>query len=335
MNDCANPLDGPGIFKDFTRHLQYHTIPAAWIIAQKEVGSMKPPLRLCATDQSHLLNGDVSISHSLKLIKKHDSSCPSESAAYSLRTAGFKLIKQLGVWTSADQTILFRPFTMDNLLPPSTKFTTASRMNWDKITHAISHSNFNWLFYGSPDLLISRLQRRDDSENYIIALAQTCKFLPSPSCLDNSTWATDGSMIPAASSISDSKSVTAAAIGPATLILRVKDRNASILQGEQLGLLTALVLAESPPQIYTDHLNSCTLIDDSRTAINQERRLRLMNGRSYYRWSDDGSSIWSPENPLRSPTPKHMPMTSPLQHPSTAKLITTHPQLKKLSRRYL
>ena len=129
-----------------------------------------------------------------------------------------------------------------------------------------------------------RLERRDNAERYITALAQTCNFSPSSCHHNNNTWATDGSMIPATSSISDSKSITAAVTGPSTLILRLKDRNASILQGEQMGLLAALVLAESPPQIYTDHLNSTMLIDDSRTAINQERRLRLMNGRSYYRW---------------------------------------------------
>ena len=94
-------------------------------------------------------------------------------------------------------------------------------------------------------------------------------------------------MIPAASGIGDSKSITAAVTGPTTLILRVKDRNASILQGEQMGLLAALVLAKSPPQIYTDHLNSTILIHDSRTAVNQDCRLRQMNGQSYYRWIID------------------------------------------------
>jgi len=84
INHCVNPLTGTGIKQFFTPHLQYHTIPAAWIITQKEMGSMKPPLCLCATDQSHILNGDVSISHCLKLIKMHDSACPDGSAAYSL-----------------------------------------------------------------------------------------------------------------------------------------------------------------------------------------------------------------------------------------------------------
>jgi hypothetical protein len=179
---------------------------------------------------------------------------------------------------------------IDDQLPPSKKPSTAARTNWNKITNALSKSNINWFFHGSIDLLIPRSQRRDNAERYIIALAQTCKFTPSSCGHDNSTWATDRSMIPTASGISDRKSITAAVAGPATLILRIKDRNASILQGEQMGLLAALVLAESPPQIYTNHMNSTTLVDDSRTAVNQEHQLRTMNGRSYYRWILDLAS---------------------------------------------
>jgi hypothetical protein len=44
INECINPLVQPGIMKDFSRRLQYHTIPAAWIVAQKEMASFEPPL---------------------------------------------------------------------------------------------------------------------------------------------------------------------------------------------------------------------------------------------------------------------------------------------------
>jgi hypothetical protein len=156
INHCVNPLTGTGIKQDFTRCLQYHTIPAAWIIAQQEMDSLKPPLCLCATDQSHILNGDVSISHCLKLIKTHDSACPDGLAAYSLRAAGIKLAKQLGKWTSVNQTVKFYPYKIDDQPPPFKKPTNAVRTNWDKITHAMSRSNICWLFHGSTDLLISR-----------------------------------------------------------------------------------------------------------------------------------------------------------------------------------
>jgi hypothetical protein len=285
INACINPLVEPGIHKDFTRRLQFHTIPAAWIIAQKIMGSIEPPLRLCSTDQSHIANGDVSISHCLKIIKTHDNSSPSGTAAYSLRTSGFRFINQLGQWRSINHSLKFVCFSLADLKHLVQKPSTAFKTNWAKITHAlVSNSYIDWFFSGTTDLLTPRLQRRDVAEDYISALATTCGFPPS-SCSHNDTnWASDGSMIPAASSISDPKSITAAVSGPMSLVMRVLHRNASILQGEQMGLVSALVLAKKPPQIYTDHLNSTQLIDDNRTAVNQDHRLRSMNGRSYYRW---------------------------------------------------
>ena len=284
LNNCVHPLAEPGISKDFSRRTHFNTIPAAWIIAQKEMGSMKPPLCLLPTDQCYILKGDVSISHCLKLLKTHNHSLPSGSTAYSLRIAGIRLIKQLGTWRPLNLKLTFNPFNIDDQLPAHHRTTSAVKTNWIKATSALAQSDITWLCYGSTDLLIEPLTRRDNAEHYINALSKTCKFPSSTLSHNNRTWATDGSMIPASSTISDLKHVTAVATGPATLVLRVTHRNASILQGEQLGLIIALVLAQSPSQIYTDHLNSTMLIDDSSTAVNQERRLRSMNGRSYYRW---------------------------------------------------
>ena len=166
---------------------------------------------------------------------------------------------------------------------PYNKLSIAAKSHLNKTTTALADSNIEWFLYGSADLLNNRRQRCLDAENHIIALALTCNFAPTRNIVNN-TWATDGSMMPAASSISQSKSVTAAVSGPASIIMRLAHRNASILHGEQLALVSALVLAEQSPLIYTDHLNSTMLIDDSRTAINLDRRLHSMNGRSYYRW---------------------------------------------------
>ena len=270
INNCSNPLVRPSILKDFSRHLHSHTVPAAWVIAQKLMGSMKPPLHLLATDYSHILNGDVSIFHTLKIIKSFDNSCPSGSAAYSLQTAGFKMINQIGKWAVVNHVLKFLPFTIKNQMPHPKIPTPAARKNWNNITSALSNSNIISFFHGSIDLLTPRSQRRDEAEKYISELALTCNFTPSSLPHNNTFWATDGSMTPAASGLGDPKSITAAATGPTTLILHIAHQNTSILQGEQMGLITALVPS---PQIYTDHLNSTMLIDDSRTAINQENRL--------------------------------------------------------------
>ena len=141
INECINPLVGLGIHKDFTRRLQYHTIPSAWIIAQKEMGALKPPLCLCATDHSHILSGDVSISHCLKILKTHDNAPPSGSAAYSLRAAGFKLIKQIGLWSSTNNVLKFNPFKLTNQLLPPKKPSNALRLNWEKVTISLSRSS--------------------------------------------------------------------------------------------------------------------------------------------------------------------------------------------------
>ena len=36
--------------------------------------------------------------------------------------------------------------------------------------------------------------------------------------------------------------------------------------------------------LYSDHMNSVHLIEDSRSSISQEKWLHNMNGCSYYRW---------------------------------------------------
>ncbi|KAJ7702817.1 hypothetical protein B0H17DRAFT_1157412 [Mycena rosella] len=67
----------------------------------------------------------------------------------------------------------------------------------------------------------------------------------------------------------------------------IEGRNIYILQGELTGLVMGLILADpsSPASnLYTDHLNSARLTDDSKTVVDQQHRLRTMNGRSYYRW---------------------------------------------------
>src|SRR6202042_63811 len=105
-----------------------------------------------------------------------------------------------------------------------------------------------------------------------------------------SNWASDGSMIPAASGIGDYKSVTAALTGPSTLVLRILGRNISILQGELVGLIAGLLMASRKTQsstLHSDHLNSVRLIQDLRSKVGQENKLRSMNGRSYYRWIAD------------------------------------------------
>jgi len=104
------------------------------------------------------------------------------------------------------------------------------------------------------------------------------------------TWASDGSMIPAASALGDAKSVIAALTGPKTIVLSMDSRNLCILQGELMGQILGLILSSTGPKdasLYSDLLNSVCPIEDSRSSIGQEAKLRNMNGHSYYCWISD------------------------------------------------
>ncbi|KAF7337285.1 hypothetical protein MSAN_02281000 [Mycena sanguinolenta] len=85
----------------------------------------------------------------------------------------------------------------------------------------------------------------------------------------------------------ESRHVTAAVTGPATLVVQLMGRNLSILHGELIGHVLVLALRDDKdtvPFLYSDHQNSVNLITDIRSRVLQESRLRSMNGRSYYRW---------------------------------------------------
>src|ERR1700735_4280801 len=88
---------------------------------------------------------------------------------------------------------------------------------------------------------------------YITTMARIQPFPPSTLTHAGSNWASDGSMIPAASGIGDYKSVTAALTGPSTLGLRILGRALSILQGELVGLIAGLLMASRKTQSSTLH----------------------------------------------------------------------------------
>ena len=81
--------------------------------------------------------------------------------------------------------------------------------------------------------------------------------------------------------------VTAAVTGPQTVVVQFHGQNTFVLHGELVGLIMGLILSNNENlnnKLFTDHLISVHFIDDMRTSINQENRLRGMNGRSYYQW---------------------------------------------------
>ena len=284
-NGCMYPLDGIGLQKDFSRH--GHVIPAEWILAQRVLRELSLALRL--TDQSCILEGDVSLSHVMHICNHRD---PQTFASItgvslrSLRSKGVRTLADVGEW-SIDRNgrigITTHPRDLDK------SWSSAAKANWARLTNALHHGlQIDDLVFGPVDLALPRELRECWAEKLIRALADVCAFPPSKHS-DGVTWASDGSMLPASAGILDDKSVTGAATGDKSLALKIPGRNISILHGEQMGLIIALFLAldlvkNDLVTILTDHLNSVRLINDSQTNVSQVPRLRYMNGRSYYRW---------------------------------------------------
>ncbi|KAK7015985.1 hypothetical protein R3P38DRAFT_2786379 [Favolaschia claudopus] len=252
-------------------------------------------LSLRKTDHTAIGTGDISISHALKLCNRHSLASSIKTDGNTdrvLRSKGFRRLSDIGTWIFPDSgEAVFRlvdtPFsgTYDR------SWTIPQQAHWTRAVHLLSQMQTDWLFVGAPNLLLSPSLRRKEAETRIHELVHTSAFAPSVTTSELSLppefWGSDGSMVAASASIGLSRSVTAAATGTSTLALRLDDCSAFILHGELMGLIMALVLMEPSSILFSDHLNSTRLIDDSKSFASQETRLRNMNGRSYYRWIFD------------------------------------------------
>ena len=293
--NCINPLDGAGLQKDCTRQLK--SIPASWIIAQKTMCTIS--LSLKETDQSYVPKGDISLAHAVNIFNHKVSIAGQDpnlkisgTALRTIQRKNIMRIQDLGKWLiNDDGSVTIHP--QGQIFDKS--WTQPARRNWTTITKTLQdHLDIDDLLCGATELAKPRHIRQHKSEELIRNLLYVSGFSPSKAT-DGRTWASDGSMVPASATIMDDKSITGAATGAKTLVMRVPGRNVSILQGEQLGLIMALVLSQDQgltqhdqeqPRLLTDHLNSVRLIQDSKTEISQTPKLRNMNGRLYYRWMD-------------------------------------------------
>ncbi|KAJ7797464.1 hypothetical protein B0H14DRAFT_3548089 [Mycena olivaceomarginata] len=233
---------------------------------------MDEVLSLRMTDQHEILRGDVSLSHVVSRCNhNHPGGLgnPDGNTIRTMRSKGIRLLADLGFWhRDSSGRLIFK-------------------VDWSARRHGRWTDTQKWLFDGPKDLLSSRAERRGWAEANIRQLAVCCALQPSPTVDGAEIWGTDGSMIPASASLNESRHVTAAATGPMTLVVQLKGRNLSILHGELMGHIVALILRRNKgptPLFYSDHQNSVHLIDDICTRVCEESRLRGMNGRAYYRW---------------------------------------------------
>ncbi|KDQ49630.1 hypothetical protein JAAARDRAFT_63609 [Jaapia argillacea MUCL 33604] len=95
-NNCLSPLDRSGLSLDFVHY--YNRLPTAWIVAQKMLRSIKPRLYIRQTDQSHVIRGEIGLSHAAHLCSRHRPNAPHGRTWLSLRSRGIQWLRQVGDW---------------------------------------------------------------------------------------------------------------------------------------------------------------------------------------------------------------------------------------------
>ena len=97
INGCVGPLGIRGLQCNFSHY--YKKIPAAWITVQNTLAGMKPKLSLRLTDNSHILHGEISISHTLNLCNANGIAIPNGHVIRSMSLRGLRMLDDVGSWT--------------------------------------------------------------------------------------------------------------------------------------------------------------------------------------------------------------------------------------------
>ncbi|KAF8870995.1 hypothetical protein CPB85DRAFT_1353169, partial [Mucidula mucida] len=285
INGCASPLDGAGLSRGFSRYRG--RLPMAWISAQQAMGSSGVKLGLRSTDQSHVLRGDMSLTHVSAVCRAHGKDVPHGRVWLSLRKKGVSLLRHAGEWNART----FSPRT-DPPFPTHRATDLGASVAWQRMVDVFENVPLSWFYIGSEDLVRPREERRVAAESWIRWLAATSQMSASKvksQESDVTMWASDGSASPASAGLLDPKTLIAAVTGPRTLVMRVAGTAKSILHAEVFAQIMDSLIATDIDnmgrhRLLTDHMNSVRLVDDSQTVVDIQPRLRNLPGRSYYRW---------------------------------------------------
>jgi hypothetical protein len=129
-------------------------------------------------NQSHILAGNFSISHVLKLTKQYNpDTIPDSKAALSLWNSGVQLMSQVGFWKSQSDNSTFIPHPLTNQLSLHRKPSQHAIRNWNNVSSIMCYTNIQYFYDRSPNLLIEPQLWHLQTKKYIAALANTCKFI--------------------------------------------------------------------------------------------------------------------------------------------------------------
>src|SRR5882762_4125917 len=199
INGCMRPLDGRGLSRNFTQY--YKRILAAWIIAQNSMTSLKPKLSLRLTDNSHIMRGEISISHTINLCKAHGVDVPNGHTIRSLKTRGICMLSHVGQWIRTQSSKL--TFAAIGSPAPQAQWMGVARKHWNQISSLLNKLDSDWLFDSESTLMTPRPQRQIEAEEYIRGLPHILSMPLSTLPHQDRAWGSDGSMSPATSGIGD------------------------------------------------------------------------------------------------------------------------------------
>ncbi|KAJ7701200.1 hypothetical protein B0H17DRAFT_1128486 [Mycena rosella] len=297
INSCISLIDSDSLKREFTK--QYDHIPYSWVIAQKAMKELSPRLSLKRTNVTGILSGELSLSHAFKTFSNYTLAitAPNGMAINCLRGKGMNQVSDMGEWRlqiNSKCTIIVKP------QPTSSMGSSTTKQNWDKLSNVLRCLDMNWFSPNQINLILPRDEHCLCVENRIRQLTATSPLAPSLTSPPHA-WASDGSMIPAASSIFDPKSVTAALTGPQILGMKIEGHNVFILHSELVGLIVGLIISDPSDADAT-----------LKTIVDQHQWLRGMNGRSYYRWILDLVKknalkiVYTPGHSCKVSIPSHM-----------------------------
>lgn len=150
-NNCGQAIDGGGLQKKFT-HL-YSKIPATWLIAHSLLSTMTPKLSLRQTDNSHILDGEVSLLHMTNICKAHSLQVLDGVAVNCMTRVGITLLQHIGCWRkNLSGEWFFEPRTKPEL--KTTQWTDATIRIWDRAIVMMNNAHIGWMFQGGEELLL-------------------------------------------------------------------------------------------------------------------------------------------------------------------------------------
>ncbi|GBE80306.1 hypothetical protein SCP_0300210 [Sparassis crispa] len=295
INHCVFPLHP---ISQESYACQTHHLPPSWITAHTVLSTLRLSIR--QTDLSYLFSGDVSLCHLLRSLPPlPDHPMPSPQMITNLERAGFTHLHHLVTWFPSNDPLappswsLHPTASVSNML----RFTAAAS-DWPAVSGWLQSLSLPYLVAGQGSsgavsrstrdsngstgdlsvtrdwtLALPRDLRRTLAEQVILTLLHSSHLPLFPST--SPTCASDGSMTPAAALFRQFRSVTFAVSTPTASLacsLSSFGLSASILHAEVYGIVVSSLSAcsapsPSPPSsllpLYTDHLNSVRLINDS------------------------------------------------------------------------